>query len=95
MSKESSSQYSTSEKRDDIDGNYKSNTLDINGIQEELNWKIKFIIKNIPKVIIRFSKQGDPLEKLPWDSNQLSHKRLEKDKTWKELYQEQKTIKIL
>ena len=62
-----------SEMRDNIDWNYKSNTLD-NKMWEELNRKRKSIIKNIPEVI-KFSKQEYLFEKLSWDSNQLSQKK--------------------
>ena len=41
------------------------------------------MIKNNPEVI-KFSKQGDRLGKLPWDSNWQSCKRKEKDKACKE-----------
>ena len=61
-----------SEKGDNIDWNYCFNTLDVNEMWDELNWKIKSIINNILEVI-KFSKQGEPLDKLPRDSNQLSH----------------------
>ena len=60
---------------ENIDWNYTSH--DMKEMWEELDRKIKSIIKNIPEVIIRFSKQGDSLEKLPWDRNQSSHKRKE------------------
>ena len=53
-------------------------------MREEWNRKIKSIIKNILEVVIKFSKQGVPLEKLLYDSNQLSCKRKENDKAWKE-----------
>ena len=33
---------------------------------------------------MNFPKQGDPLEKLPWDSNWLFRKREERDETWNE-----------
>ena len=46
--------------------------------------KDKINNENIREVIIEIFKQGDPVEKLPWDSNRLSHKRKEKDKAWKE-----------
>ena len=53
-----------SEKGDNIDWDYESNTLEINEMWEELNGKIKSIIKKNPDVT-KFSKQRDPLEKLP------------------------------
>ena len=52
-----------SEKGSNIDWNYSSHTFDVNEMWEELNRKIKSIIINIPEVIIKFSKQGDQLEK--------------------------------
>ena len=70
------------EKEDDIDLNYNSHTFDVNEIWEELNRKIKSEMKTIPGVITTFSKQGDPAEKLPLDSNQLLHQR-EDDKVRK------------
>ena len=40
--------------------------------------------KTIPEVIIKFSKQRNPLEKLRRGSNWLSCKRKIEDKVWKE-----------
>ena len=48
-----------SEKGDNTDWNYKSNTLEIKEMLKELNRKIKSIMKKIPEVI-KFSKHGDP-----------------------------------
>ena len=39
-------------------------------------------MKNLPEVITKFSKQIDPLEKLPWDSYRLSFLKKKKGKVW-------------
>ena len=41
------------------------------------------IINDVPETVMKISRHGDPLEKLPWDSSRLVRKRKEKDKVWK------------
>ena len=53
-----------SEKEDNIDGNYSSYNLKVNVMLEELNGKIKSMIKNIPEVFIKFSIQKKIINKI-------------------------------
>ena len=50
----------------------------------ELYQKILSISDLVPEVPIKTSKNGEVLEKLPWDSSKLVRKRKEKDRTWRE-----------
>ena len=46
-------------KGENIDWNYKSNTLDVNEMWEELSIKTKSTIENILEVVEKISKQND------------------------------------
>ena len=56
---------------------------DVNDMWNELNDKIQSIIVCVPEVVLKVSRNGDPLEKLPWDSSRLVRKRKEKDQIWR------------
>ena len=72
------------EKGNNINWGYSSVTnLGVNEMWDELNTKIQSIVTNVPEVVLKVSRHGDPLEKLPWDSSRLVRKRKEKDKIWK------------
>ena len=71
---------------DSIDWLYNSDTTNtsVNEVWSDLNTKIQSIISDVPEVVLKVSRHGDPLEKLPWESSRLARKRKEKDKTWRE-----------
>ena len=50
---------------------------------DELHQKMLSISDKVPETTTKSDKQGNILEKLPWDSSKLVRKRKEKDKAWK------------
>lgn len=73
-----------SEKGNNINWSYSSvSNSDVNAIWDELNTKIQSIIADVPETVLKVSRQGEPLEKLPWDSSRLVRKRKEKDRIWR------------
>lgn len=65
-----------------IDWDYSSNELNVELMWEELYSKIISISDKVPESITKTNKNGDILEKLPWDTSKLVRKRKEKDQTW-------------
>ena len=80
-------------KGDNIDWNYKSNVLDVYKMWEELKRKMKSIIVNIPEVIVKFSKQGDPLRNDL--GSVIGYFVKEKDKAWERIWNCPKYRKLL
>ena len=71
-----------SEKGFNIDCNFKSITLDVNEICEEIKRNIKST-KNIPEVILTTQdKEMHQKKKLSWNTYRLSPKRKEKYTNW-------------
>lgn len=57
--------------------------LSVNDMWGEISNKLQSIITDVPEVVLKVSRHGDPLEKLPWESSRLVRKRKEKDKIWR------------
>ena len=73
-----------SEKGHNINWSYSADTdLTVNDMWDQLNSKVRSIIDLVPEVVSKVSRNGDPLEKLPWDSSRLVRKRKEKDLIWR------------
>ena len=49
----------------------------------ELHQKVLSISDKIPETNVKTNRNGEILEKFPWDSSKLVRKRKEKDQTWK------------
>ena len=67
----------------DIDWSYSSSTISVDTMWNELHQKMLSISDKIPETSVKTDKQGNILEKLPWDSSKLVRKRKEKDQAWK------------
>ena len=63
---------------------YSDDANNVESMWGELYHKILSISDLVPEVPIKTSKNGEVLEKLPWDSSKLVRKRKEKDRTWRE-----------
>ena len=67
----------------DIDWSYSSSEISVETMWNELHQKMLSISDKIPETNVKTDKQGNILEKLPWDSSKLVRKRKEKDQAWK------------
>ena len=68
---------------ENINWDYSSSSLTVESMWEELYKKMLSIADKVPENVIKTNRNGDILEKLPWDSSKLVRKRKEKDKTWR------------
>ena len=67
----------------DIDWGYSAAAVGVETMWNELHKKMLSISEQIPETNVKTDKQGNILEKLPWDSSKLVRKRKEKDQAWK------------
>ena len=73
-----------SARADNINWQYSSiEGLGVDAMWAELNTNIQSIIADVPEAVLKVSRNGEPLEKLPWDSSRLVRKRKEKDTVWR------------
>ena len=68
---------------DNIDWSYSEGEITVESMWDELHQKMLSISDKVPETTTKSDKQGNILEKLPWDSSKLVRKRKEKDKAWK------------
>ena len=68
---------------DNIDWSYSDSEISVESMWGELYQKMLSISDKVPETTIKTDKQGNILEKLPWDSSKLVRKRKEKDKAWR------------
>ena len=67
----------------DIDWSYSGSANSVETMWNELHQKMLSIADKVPETKVKTDKQGNILEKLPWDSSRLVRKRKEKDQAWK------------
>ena len=67
----------------EIDWNYSSESLNVEGMWDEIYQKMVSISDQVPLTTLKTNASGEILEKLPWDSSKLVRKRKEKDQAWK------------
>ena len=68
---------------ENINWGYSAGSSTVESMWEELYNKMLSISDKVPENVIKTNKNGDILERLPWDSSKLVRKRKEKDKTWR------------
>ena len=66
-----------------IDWTYSSTANSVDTMWSELHQKVLSISDKIPETNVKTDKQGNILEKLPWETSKLVRKRKEKDQAWK------------
>ena len=66
-----------------INWNYSSDELSSNQMWDEIHTKLLQISGNVPKSKLKCSKNGDIIERHPWDCSSLKRKRKQKDKSWR------------
>ena len=66
----------------DINWCYSNSDLSVEEMWGELYTKLKSILKLVPTVKVKSTKNGMVLAKPPWDTTALKRKRREKDKAW-------------
>ena len=66
-----------------INWDYSSDELSSNQMWDEIHTKLLQISSNVPKSKIKCSKNGDIIERLPWDCSSLKRKRTQKDISWR------------
>ena len=66
-----------------IDWCYSPGANSVESMWTELHQKVLSISDKIPETNVKTNRNGEILEKLPWDSSKLVRKRKEKDQTWK------------
>jgi|TARA_B110000196_G_C21147904_1_gene667753 hypothetical protein len=68
---------------ENIDWSCSDTEIGVESMWDELHQKMLSISDKVPETTIKTNKQGNILEKLPWDSSKLVRKRKEKDKAWR------------
>ena len=68
---------------DDINWAYSDTASTVEDMWNELHPKMLSISEKVPETKVKTTKQGNIIEKLPWDSSKLVRKRKDKDQAWK------------
>ena len=68
----------------DIDWMYSSADLKVEQMWSEMLNKLSLISDKVPSISLKTSKNGEVLQRLPWDCSNLVRKRKCKDAVWKE-----------
>ena len=67
-----------------IDWGYSSDQLDVEGMWGELHSKLLSICDSVPVQTLKTTREGEVIERLPWDCSMLSRKRKSKDRSWRD-----------
>ena len=66
-----------------INWHYSSDELSSNQMWDEIHSKLMQISSNVPKSKIKCSKNGDVIDRPPWDCSSLKRKQIQKDISWR------------
>ena len=66
----------------EINWHFSSENLDVTGMWQELNSKLMQISEQVPTKVVKTTREGEVLKRLPWDCPNFVRERKLKDKTW-------------
>ena len=66
-----------------IDWHFSSECLSVEEMWCELSDKLNKITESVPESILKSTRDGEIIRKLPWDSSALVRRRKEKDQSWR------------